>query len=42
MQLHVVQTLVDVIHDLDELLACRRESWILQSLREMFGLREVL
>lgn len=39
--LHIIQTFINTINNVDELFARRRESWILKALRKMFGLREV-
>lgn len=41
MFLHIIQTFIDTVNNVDELLARRRESWILKALRKMFGLCEV-
>lgn len=42
MSLHVLETYVDVVYDVFELFARRREGRILQPLRKVIGLGEVL
>lgn len=42
MCLHVVQTVVDVVHNFYKLIARRRERRVLEPLRKMLSLREML